>query len=75
MTLCDIGLEMKFTSTIVLAAVLLLPAVADARDFEPVLYQKGNWRVMRGDNGPFEICLAQYAERQSSLDVLEIQKV
>jgi hypothetical protein len=51
---------MKFTSIIVLATVLLLPALTDARDFEPVLYQKGNWQVVRGDNGPFEICLAQY---------------
>jgi hypothetical protein len=51
---------MKITSIIVLAAGLLLPAVTDARDYEPILYQKGNWRVVRGDNGPFEICLAQY---------------
>ncbi|WP_412065942.1 hypothetical protein [Rhizobium sp. SYY.PMSO] len=51
---------MKFTSAMVLAAILLLPAIANARDFAPILYQKGNWRVIRGDNGPFEVCLAQY---------------
>lgn len=51
---------MKFTSAIVLATILLLPAITAARDFEPILYEKGNWRVVRGDNGPLEICLAQY---------------
>ncbi len=51
---------MKVAFSIIFTLSSLLPTVTGARDFAPVLYEHENWRVVRGDNGPFQVCLAQY---------------